>query len=83
MKSLYPLGDDTKVSNSKAKLCSGNSTTLEDLAKRLYTRKEDEFGREKQRRPWDTERRCGPEGAHDSRGETESGKVRQVLRIVS
>ena len=57
MKILYPFGVGTKVSISKAKGYPGNFTTLEDPAKRLQTRKEDELGREKQRSPLAAESR--------------------------
>lgn len=45
------------MTDSKTNGKMGDSTTLEELERRLRMRKEEEEGREKQRRPLDTERR--------------------------
>ena len=55
--------------------CVGNSIFLEDLAKRLQTRKEDEVGSNKQKRPPEEETRVnGAEECNDS------DRERDVLR---
>lgn len=84
MKILYPFGVETKVSISKAKGYPGNWTTLEDLARRLQTRKEAKLGREKQRSPLAEESRViAVAAAYGNRIERERGKFRQLHRTES
>lgn len=68
------------MNSSKGNGFTGKFTMLEVFERRLDMRKEEECGREKQRRPWETERRV----AWDSRGpERERDALRQALRLVS
>lgn len=82
-KILYPNGVDTRERSSKGKGYDGNLISLEVLARRFETRKEDEAGLEKQRRPLETER--SEAGATDEGSVAGEGRasLRHVLRAES
>lgn len=81
---MKPVDVEIRVRESKEKGNGyfGKFTVLEVPAKRLQTRKEEAFGREKQTRPEEMESK-EEEGAQDSEGGRGRDRLRQVLRIVS
>lgn len=77
---LYPNGVETKERSSKAKGYDGNLISLVVLAKRFETKKEDELGREKQRRPLEEETREAGATAEGSEKEEDRARLRHVWR---
>lgn len=83
MKSESPFGEETNVMKSKAdgEGVSGKFTILEDLDKRLQTRKEDAV--EKQRRPREMETREVADGKPESLEERQMDCRRHLWSLVS
>lgn len=80
MKSMQPFPVGTRVGSSKLKGRFGNSTRRKERVRRLHMTKQEDLGREKQRRPLDDERRT--DGWDERDGGNESGVVCHELMSV-